>query len=352
MTRHEFHFSPLAPGRIDRAGGVIYGVSIMTSGAARGHDLEVDQKTLAQLKACADAMGTVPVKWNHKSGADAVAGFLDKFRIEGNKLIADWHLLKSHPQFAQAFELAERMPQNVGLSAAFMGKDETCGGKTCARCSELISVDLVAAPAANPDGLFEAKESKGSLRVPLMAGAGALGMVLGAKLGLKAAQFAKYRRLVPGENLAGRVVGVGKRSGAGVIHAGVADAKGMVSHLAPGMDAVKAESLRDFRGQHALFVERGGRPGDPRNIRKNAEGIEGWKLGANCEHAAAIMIGRKPASSQLRGALAGAGIGGVAAPVAVGAATQKKKAFAADIAAAVLPVKTLAATYSGQVRRF
>ena len=186
----------------------------------------------------------------------------------------------------------------------------------------------------------------------MMAGAGALGAVLGAKLGLKAAQVAKYRRVVPGENLAGRIVGVGKRSGAGIIHAGVADARGRVSHLAPGRDAVKTDSLRDFRGQHDLFVERGGWRGDQKKIRDNAVGIEGWKLGANCEHAAAKMTGRKPASAQLRGALAGVGVGAVAAPLAVGAATQKKKTFAADIAAAVLPVKNFAATYSGQVRRF
>lgn len=350
MTRHEFHFSPLSPGRIDRAGGVIYGVSVMSEGEARGQDVHVDSTTLTQIRAAAERMGTVPVKWNHKSGADAVAGYLDHFRIEGRKLLADWHLLKSHGQFDQAMEMAERMPQNVGLSAAFMGKDETCGGRTCARCSDLISVDLVAQPAANPDGLFEAKQPQ-ARRVPLMAGAAALGAVLGAKLGLKAAQVAKYRRVGPGENLAGRVIGVGKRSGAGVIHAGVVDAKGKVSHLAPGMESVTTESLRDFRGQHALFVERGGRPGDPRNIRKQAAGIAGWKLGANCEHAAARMIGRKPASSQLRGALAGAGVGAVA-PVAVGEATKKKKAFAADIAAAVLPVKNLAANYAGQIRRF
>jgi hypothetical protein len=53
--------------------------------------------------------------------------------------------------------MAERMPRNVGLSAAFMGEDEMSGGVKKARCSELISVDLVAQPAANPNGLFEAK---------------------------------------------------------------------------------------------------------------------------------------------------------------------------------------------------
>ncbi|MEI6715729.1 MAG: hypothetical protein WCO60_18405 [Verrucomicrobiota bacterium] len=159
LARYEFH-SALERSQVDPHNGIIRGVSIITSGiTARGHDLEVDRKTMTQLKECADSRGTIPVKWNHKSGADAVCGYLDNFRIEGHKLLGDWHLLKTHPNFGQAIELAERMPNNIGLSAAFMGDDEKSGGRKYARCKELISVDLVSTPAANPDGLFEAKES-------------------------------------------------------------------------------------------------------------------------------------------------------------------------------------------------
>ena len=151
-------FAPFVTQKVDPANGIIYGVSVITSGIkARGHDLEVDSTTLSQIKECAEKLGTVPVKWNHRTGADAVAGYLENFRIEGGKLLGDWHLLKSHSQFGQAIEMAERMPRNVGLSAAFMGEDEMSGGVKKARCSELISVDLVAQPAANPNGLFEAK---------------------------------------------------------------------------------------------------------------------------------------------------------------------------------------------------
>jgi len=147
---------------VDPNSGIIYGVSIITAGLqARGHDLEVDGTTLSQMKSCADAMGTVAVKWNHKSGADAVSGYLKDFYVEENKLKGNWHLLKSHSNYGQAMEMAERMPNNVGLSAAFMGDDEVkrdgLDTKTFARCSELLSVDLVATPAANPDGMFEAR---------------------------------------------------------------------------------------------------------------------------------------------------------------------------------------------------
>jgi hypothetical protein len=158
----QYFFQGLECGKVDPVNGVIFGVSVITSGIkARGHDLEVDRKTLEQLKECGDKIGTVPVKWNHRTGADAVAGYLTNFRIEGAKLLGDWHLLKSHDKYAQAIEMAERMPKNVGLSAAFMGEDEKvwegAEARTLARCSELISVDLVAQPAANPNGLFEAR---------------------------------------------------------------------------------------------------------------------------------------------------------------------------------------------------
>ena len=151
--------------KVDSVNGVIHGVAVITSGVkARGHDLEVDAKTLSQIKECAEKLGTVPVKWNHRTGADAVNGYLDNFRIVDAKLLGDWHLLKSHDRSAQAIEMAERMPANVGLSAAFMGEDEMDGGVKKARCSELISVDLVANPAANPGGLFEAKLPAGETR--------------------------------------------------------------------------------------------------------------------------------------------------------------------------------------------
>lgn len=187
MQKHHFEFS-LGGAAVDPNEGVITGVSIITSDVkAKGHDLEVDGKTLKQMQACAKSKGKVPVKWNHKTGADAVNGYLTNFRIEGKKLKADWHLLKSHERFDHALELAQEMPESVGLSASFMGVDELADGtkvynpkpddeiktryrlvagekipvapgtKVFARCAELVSVDLVATPAANPDGLFEAQ---------------------------------------------------------------------------------------------------------------------------------------------------------------------------------------------------
>ena len=152
--------------RIDEVNAIIRGVSVITNGLiARGHDLTVDDKTLTQMQACAEAKGQVPVKVDHKSGAAAVCGFLTNFRQQEGKLKADWYLLTSHPQKDQILEVARRMPRGVGLSAAFLQPEKpemTPDGKKAARCAELISVDYVTLPAANPDGMFSAKVDSAS----------------------------------------------------------------------------------------------------------------------------------------------------------------------------------------------
>lgn len=147
---------------IDLENGIIRGVSVITSGiTARGHDLEVDKTTMVQMLECSKKKGgKIKTKWNHQSGADAMNGTLRNFRIEGSHLRADWHLLKKHPQYEHALELAVEMPESFGLSASFAGEPEVKNGKNYARCEDLISTDLVSDPAANPSGLFESKVDK------------------------------------------------------------------------------------------------------------------------------------------------------------------------------------------------
>ena len=58
-------------------------------------------------------------------------------------------------------ERAERMPESFGLSAAFMGESEFMDGRPTARCTELLAVDCVAQPAANPNGLFSRRVDTG-----------------------------------------------------------------------------------------------------------------------------------------------------------------------------------------------
>jgi hypothetical protein len=150
-------------GRVDREAGIIRGAAVITGGVtARGHDLEVDDKTLEQIVTCGNAKGRVQVKLNHKDpqALQSICGYLEGFRREGDKVVADWHLLKSHEEYDKLMERAERMPDCFGLSAAFAGPpqgEKVKGGKKAARCEELLAVDCVAMPAANPQGLFEDK---------------------------------------------------------------------------------------------------------------------------------------------------------------------------------------------------
>lgn len=145
-------------GRFDEKAGVIRGVSVITEGEARGHDLKIDGKTLEQmLEACQAAnSGRVKTKLNHRSGIESVFGYLSEFRIEGPKLVADLYLLKKHKDYDQTMEQLREMPESIGLSVAFTGKPENCEtGVKKARVERIISADLVPEPAANPTGLFE-----------------------------------------------------------------------------------------------------------------------------------------------------------------------------------------------------
>lgn len=164
---------PLAFASVDTNNGVIRGVSLMTGDlTAEGHDLEVDDTTLAQVIACAKAApgGKIPVKLNHGSGVENLCGYIDAQSVvldgarpgRAAKVRGDWHLLQSHDEYAKIMEKAQKMPECFGLSAAFKGGGETLlsgakKGKKAARCTKLLAVDCVAQPAANPEGLFSAK---------------------------------------------------------------------------------------------------------------------------------------------------------------------------------------------------
>lgn len=156
MAQYAFA-SNFAAGRIDREGGVIYGVSVMTVGPARGHGMMCDETTLEQVKKCAERYaGGLKVKMTHQGDAGDIAGFLTNFRTAGKKLLADLNLLKSYEKRAYVLELAETIPDTFGLSVSFSGPTEEKGGMEYARCLEIYSCDLVAEPAANPTGLFSA----------------------------------------------------------------------------------------------------------------------------------------------------------------------------------------------------
>ena len=149
-------------GVVDHQSATLHGVALIQAELeAEGHSLWVDHALLHQLSELGRQNGQVQCNIDHGSGSSDTIGFIDGFRIDGNVLRGDLHLLKSHAQTVTLMEKAERMPKCVGLSAAFKGdpKGVTVGGKQCARAEKLLSFDLVTRPAAAPNGLFSAKDA-------------------------------------------------------------------------------------------------------------------------------------------------------------------------------------------------
>lgn len=172
-------FAAATGSRVDREAGILRGVSVITEGEAKGHDMIVDAITLQQVKACAETyVDGLRVKMDHYTGIDAMVGVLRDFVIDGPQLRADLHLIKSHEDFEKILEMAENMPGSFGLSISFSGESEDVevpsedtdevepnSGELpdsgteiarAARCMEIYSADLVDQPAANPSGLFQA----------------------------------------------------------------------------------------------------------------------------------------------------------------------------------------------------
>lgn len=147
-------------GQIDAASGVIRGVSLITEGPALGHGVQVDAKTIQQVKAAAESYsGGLKVKLDHGSGAGDIVGFIDNLRVEGKKLLGDLNLLENSPHRAYILEIANKIPDTFGLSISFSGPSELGQDKKTIlqRCTEIYSVDIVDTPAANPDGFFSRK---------------------------------------------------------------------------------------------------------------------------------------------------------------------------------------------------
>ena len=147
--------------RIDGGSGIIYGVSVITKGEAQGKNAGtwIDDKTLSQICSVAKTYTDgVKVKLSeskeHDGSVGQVCGALKNFTISGNRVRADLHLLKSDKSYDKILEMSSTMPSEFGLSVVIPKEIEKVNGKECLRCSEIYSIDLVEAPAANPTGLF------------------------------------------------------------------------------------------------------------------------------------------------------------------------------------------------------
>lgn len=150
--------------KIDADKGIIYGVSVITEGEAKGHGIWIDQTSLSQLHSVASGFKDgIKVKLSsqeeHDGSVAAIIGTLKDFRVDGSQVRADLHLMKSHDSFGHVLELAEKQPDNFGLSIVTPTKIEKLNQKKFLRIEDIYSADLVEAPAANPTGLFSEKTS-------------------------------------------------------------------------------------------------------------------------------------------------------------------------------------------------
>jgi hypothetical protein len=154
-------FSTIQGGIIDRTAGVIKGVCVIAEGQAKGHGLIVDAVTREQILSLAKGFANgVKAKLRHKENGEhqnvitETCGTLKDFRMEGTKVLADFHVLKTLPIRETLFEMAETMPEQFGFSVVFSGQPEEKNGEKFARATELYSIDLADDPAACPTGLF------------------------------------------------------------------------------------------------------------------------------------------------------------------------------------------------------
>jgi len=130
-------------------------VSILTVGEAKGHNLLIDQTSLEQALAVALTMKRIKVTMGHGAEVSGILGYIDGFKIEGDRLMGDLTLFNTNEaQFVQ--HLANVLPEGFGLSLTFSGVPEQIAGDRFARVTEIYDISVVSTPAANPAGMFSA----------------------------------------------------------------------------------------------------------------------------------------------------------------------------------------------------
>ena len=131
------------------------GVSILTVGEARGHNLTIDQTSLKQALKVAQSMKRIKVTMGHGAPVTGILGYIDNFSIKGDRLLGDLNLFNTNEaQFVE--QLAQVLPEGFGISLTFSGVPEIMGAERFARVTEIYDCSIVSEPAANPAGMFSA----------------------------------------------------------------------------------------------------------------------------------------------------------------------------------------------------
>ena len=147
--------------RIDREGGVLYGVKILGCQSRNGRLYPTDT-----LRDALPLYENAKVNLDHPTGPpDMPRSYQDRFGVVRNVMIredeglfADFHFNPHHPLAEQLLWDAEHAPENVGFSHNVEASLERHEGKVVVkRIVNVRSVDLVADPATTA-GLFESAE--------------------------------------------------------------------------------------------------------------------------------------------------------------------------------------------------
>lgn len=142
---------------------VIRNVSLITKGEAIGHDCQIDDETISGLFEAAKAFKNgVRCNLGHFTGMENCFGYATNLRKTDDKLIGDLNLFQEHKDFSLIKKQIATIPDTFGFSLFFDGPDEEIeqevhGSKVkiaFARCTKLMSADLVDCPAANASGVF------------------------------------------------------------------------------------------------------------------------------------------------------------------------------------------------------
>ncbi len=177
--------------RVDRAAGVIHGVSAIQTGIAIGHGFLIDQKMLSQVATLGNAATDgIKSRFTHPGmcddGLGKMTGRMKNFRVDGDKVLGDLHLGNYAAKSPEGdlrdylLSMAEEDPKGLAMSIVFKNDpawklsdgsevpaldaegdrtakpEKSVGDMPYARASKLQAVDAVDEAAANRDGLFAA----------------------------------------------------------------------------------------------------------------------------------------------------------------------------------------------------
>jgi hypothetical protein len=140
-------------GRICLESSTLFGVVILKTGEALGHQVWVDAESLKTVLAACKRKKNLRCRLDHQNSASAFIGTLSNYRIENDCIRADLELFKSSEFRDYVLEISQKMPDGFGLSLEFLNEPQSIGGKDYVRAKSISGVALVSDPAAT-NGLF------------------------------------------------------------------------------------------------------------------------------------------------------------------------------------------------------